>query len=430
MITEYFLLIMILSLPLQFALNIGDGFDLVTTRVLVPLLFLFWLARGLARKKIEIPDKVEPWLVAVFLFLSALSLFLGRDASAGFRKLVYFLSIFPIFFVAADVFQGKRWKEYGAQAVAAGGLLAAVVALFQFALPFFLGIGKVVKIWENMAPVFLGQSFGKLVAGNSSWLVNVRGETIMRAFGFFPDPHNFAFFINLSFFTALGCFFVAKEKSQKIFLAISAALALLASILSFSRGGYLGLIAGGFFFAAVYLKRANLLGKAMLAVFIFIVGITVFNSQTVVKRLASSFNLREGSNAERIENWNQAMDMVRDYPLSGVGLGNYARTIDPESGTRSSIYAHNLFLDIAAETGILNAIVFFGLLLFSVWRGVKSGNMLGLGIAAGLAGFLIHSVFDTALYSPQALALLLVVIALGLSPLNLKTKIENGKTTA
>src|SRR4030065_2037487 len=98
---NYLFLILILLLPLQFALNISENFDLATTRVLVPVLFLLWIVKSLARKKLWIPNKMEMWLVATFLFLSAFSLYLGRDASAGLRKMLYLLTIFPIFFVAA-----------------------------------------------------------------------------------------------------------------------------------------------------------------------------------------------------------------------------------------------------------------------------------------------------------------------------------------
>ena len=108
---KYFLIILILFLPLQFALNVGENIDLVTTRILVPVLFFAWLVKSLARKKLWIPNKAEMWLIMAFLFLSLASLFLGRDAGEGIRKFVYFLTIFPVFFVAADVFEQEKWRE-------------------------------------------------------------------------------------------------------------------------------------------------------------------------------------------------------------------------------------------------------------------------------------------------------------------------------
>lgn len=423
---NYLFLFIILLLPLQFALNVSENIDLVTTRILIPILFLAWLLKSLARKKLWIPSKAEMWLVVSFLFLSALSLFLGRDASAGFRKLLYFFTIIPVFFVAAEMLREKIWQRSAIVAIIFSGAIAAAVGLFQFLSSFFMGVDKSVKIWESLAPQILGNSFGKIVAANSSWLVNVGGETRLRAFGFFPDPHNFAFFVNLCLFAGLGYLFSRGKITSKIWIGTAAALMILAIGLSFSRGAYLGFLAGGLFFASVFLKRSGVLGKAIVAAAAIFVLIFIFNSNIITQRLISSFNLKEGSNAERYKNWVQAADMIRDYPLGGVGLGNYARTVDPTAPNRSSIYAHNLFLDIAAETGILNAIIFLCLILFSVWRCVKNNNMISLGLVAGLVAFLVHSIFDTALYSPQVLTMFLIVVALGLNG-NEKLKNQNEK---
>jgi O-antigen ligase len=394
----------------------------------VPVLFLAWLVKSLARKKLWIPNKAEMWLVITFLFLVSLSLYLGRDASAGFRKLLYFLTIIPVFFVAADIFQAQKWRKSALAVVILSGTIAAIVGIFQFFFSFLIGVEKSVKIWESLVPQILGNSFGKIVAANSSWLVNIGGETRLRAFGFFPDPHNFAFFVNLCLFAGLGYLFFQRETVPKIWIGVAVALMILAVGLSFSRGAYLGLLAGGLFFASVFLKRSGVLGKAFVAAATIFVLIFIFNSNVITRRLASSFNLKEGSNAERYKNWVQAADIIRDYPLGGVGLGNYARTVDPTAENRSSIYAHNLFLDIAAETGILNAIVFLCLFLFSVWRCIRNNSMLDLGLAAGLVAFFVHSVFDTALYCPQVLTMFLIIIALGLNS-NLKTQSAKFKTT-
>jgi len=416
------LIILIISLPFQFALNIGENIDLVTTRVLVPAVFLLWLTKSLARKELRIPNMAETWLIMSFLFIASLSLALGRDAGAGARKLLYLFTIFPVFFIASDAVREEKWRKRAIAAVVLSGALTVAVALIQFSLPFFLGIGRSVKAWENLTPFFLGNSFGELVAANSSWLVNIAGETKMRAFGFFPDPHMFSFFANLSFFTGLGYFFYKK----KIWVGAGLLLTLIAIIFSFSRGAYLGLLAGIFFFVIIILKRSKISKKAIAGIGTILILIAVFNSGAISQRLASSFNLKEGSNVERYKNWTEAVDIIRDYPLGGVGLGNYARAVDPSSADRSSIYAHNLFLDIAAETGILSAAVFLFLIIFSIWRNIKNNNIISLGLASGLVAFFIHSMFDTALWSPQVMVVFLTIVAIGLN-VSSKCKVQNSK---
>ncbi|MDI6778044.1 MAG: O-antigen ligase family protein [Patescibacteria group bacterium] len=418
---RWLLIVIILLLPLQFALNIGENVDLVTTRILIPVVFSLWLVQGMAKKKIWIANRAETWLLLALLFLAAISIFVGLDFSKGIRKTLYLFSIFPVYFVAADLARDSKFRIYAMRAIWASGTLAAVVGLGQFALPFLIGLGPVLKIWRNITPFFLGNSFGKLVAENPSWLVNVSGETWMRAFGFFPDPHMFSFFVSLCFFIGLGYFAWEQNTKWKIIAGTGEALMFFSIIFSFSRGAYLGVIVGGLFFLAVLLIRLENIGKVAIAGAILIFLAAVFFQGTIQSRFASALNFKEGSNAERIKNWRQAAEVTRDYPLSGIGLGNYSAYIDPTSGERSSIYAHNTFLDIAAETGILNGFVFLALILVSFRRNIASKNVLDLGIASGLVYFLIHGIFDTPIWSPQILVIFLVMLALSL-PLSSGTK--------
>jgi O-antigen ligase len=414
---EYLFLGLILILPLQFALNLGDNADLAITRILIPVIFLLWLGRGLAKKKVWISNRAEAWLVAAFLFFLILSVLLGEDSGRGLRKLVYFLSILPLFWVAADIFREEKFKIKVLKITIISGTLAAILGIVQFALQFIIGLDTELKYARSLSPFFLGHSLGKLVSSNPSWLVNISGKTLMRAFGFFPDPHAFSFFVSMCFFIALGYAFYGKGGRFRIFVGIGSAMALLAVLLSFSRGAYLGMIAGVAFFAAAIMYRVGWLGKSLTVAGLVAVALFLFNPKAVSQRFFSSFDLREGSNAERMKNWKKAADIISDHPLTGVGLGNYAAEIEPTIGERSSIYAHNIFLDIAAETGILNGLIFLLLIFISIFRGARGGSAVGLGLSASLIYFLVHGFFDTPIYSPQVLTILLIILALGIDKL-------------
>jgi putative inorganic carbon (HCO3(-)) transporter len=424
---KYLFLVTIFLLPFQFALNLGDNIDLVTTRVLVPIVFLLWLLEGLARRNIWIVNRAESWLILSFLFLSLFSLWGGLDPEKGVRKTLYLFSIFPIFLVAADLAREEKFRKRIFRAIWVSGTLAAILALGQFILPFVWGLDKTLKIWKNLVEFFLGSFFGKLVVENPSWLVNVSGETWMRAFGFFPDPHTFSFFASLCFFIGLGYFAWERNWKWKILAGVAAILTFLAIIFSFSRGAYFGVLAGSLFFLAIFLIRLGNAGKMAIIGVVLIFLAAVFFQGTIQSRLASAFNFKEGSNAERIKNWRQAVKIIKNYPLTGIGLGNYASYINPALGERSSVYAHNLFLDIAAETGILNGIIFLVLILVAIWRNISTKNILGLGIASSLVYFLVHGTFDTPLWSPQVMVIFFVVLALGLSENNAKLKYQNEK---
>lgn len=426
---EHYLFFLVLLLPLQFALNVGENIDLTIIRILVPVLFLLWLIRGMARKKIRIPFRAETFLLLVFLGLSLFSLAAGLSWEKGVRKAVYLFSILPIYFVAADLARDFRLKAFFLRAVWASGTLAAVVGLAQFIFPFLVGLDPALKAWKNMAPFFLGNSFGRLVLENPSWLVNVSGDTWMRAFGFFPDPHVFSFFTSLCFFAGLGYFASGQKTSWKIFIGAGEILMFISIIFSFSRGAYLGVIGGGVFFLAVLLFRLANWKKIAAGGAILCVLALVFFQGVFLSRLSSALNFAEGSNAERIKNWKQAAEIIREFPFLGVGLGNYSSRVDPLSGERSSIYAHSLLLDIAAETGILNGIIFLALVLASIWRNLRNKGMVSLGLASGLVYFLVHGIFDTPIWSPQVAVILLVMLALGTCANNSKISAKGGSAS-
>jgi O-antigen ligase len=115
--------------------------------------------------------------------------------------------------------------------------------------------------------------------------------------------------------------------------------------------------------------------------------------------------------------WSAATHLIQEYPLLGVGLGNYAAAIKPTASYRDPIYAHNLFLDIAAETGILNALIFLALLIIS-WRRIvcqsqtlPQKNLLWWA-SLSLIIFGTHALVETPLYSVHILPLLIVLLAL------------------
>lgn len=139
----------------------------------------------------------------------------------------------------------------------------------------------------------------------------------------------------------------------------------------------------------------------------------------------SSFDTQEGSNKARISNWQQALEVIKNHPL-GVGIGMYSLEIDPSAEYREPIYAHNLYLDIAAEFGIPAVIIFVMLLFFAgknFWQATRKQPFFAAGVAS-IAIFSVHSLVENPLYSVHVLPLILIIIALS-TTLNQHEKIIN-----
>ncbi|PIP26411.1 MAG: hypothetical protein CO140_02185 [Candidatus Moranbacteria bacterium CG_4_9_14_3_um_filter_40_7] len=409
-------------LPFQIALNPGEGFDLASVRVIIIILFFLWAARGLKEKKLIFSYNKQTLLVISFLFLSLFSTFFASNSEWSARKILFFFSVFPLYFVAANVLDSQDKIIKIIKYLVLGGSLAAFLGIIQFFAQFIFGLKAVYGFWADylVAP-FLGKTFSQAVLQNPSWLVNISGVTYFRATATFPDPHMFSFFLGLLLPLALALLIVSPKK---IWPSLALSVLLLADILTFSRGGYLGLGAALVIAPVIFWKKISrdykkiILGTAVFLL-IFLAIPNPFSS-----RFFSIFNLKEGSNSGRIETWKQAVKVIGEHPVWGVGIGNYPLEIKPTASYREPIYAHNTYLDIAADSGIANALIWTGISIIAIVSFFKRSkeHLLFWGAGLSLIIFSVHSLVETAIFSPVVLALFLIILSFNNCPPSLNEK--------
>lgn len=425
---ESALLLLIFYLPFQIALNLAAGFDVASGRVLILFFVVVWFFRSLKNKKLEIDFSLETFLVILFLFFSTFSILQAFDTERALRKILVFYSAFPLFFVLTSFAGDKKFAVKIAKILVSAGCVLAVFGILQFLAQFVFGINPLFDFFAKIiAPVFYGNTFAAEVVANPSWLVNVGGETLLRAFAIFSDPHIFSFYLGLIIPIAFSLLFLAQDnfeknitKSKKMFFVAFAAL-VLAELFTFSRGGYAGMAASFFILLILFRKYFTSKQKKIFAA-IAVCGVIFFTfiSSSVLTRFLSSFNLEEGSNVERIKNWQQGFNMFSDNCLWGVGIGNYSLFLDPTVAYRTPIYAHNLYLDLGAELGIfaliswllLIVITIYELYMASKYTSDKLLACLALGLIGSLVWYSAHSFFDTSLYAPNILAMFVVILSL------------------
>ena len=257
-----------------------------------------------------------------------------------------------------------------------------------------------------------------------------------RAFGTFGQPNPFGGFMGIALpivFTVLLCqleralagVWRGAGFDRRIILllaasAIAFALILAALFASWSRGAWLGLGAS-MGVMLVFWPRRLLKGLSIALVAIFIVGAAWFAGllpSSVVNRLTTAatdlftvsdvrgvhFHSANYAVIERLAHWQAAGNMADHNPLLGVGFGNYAhayeryRLINWEDPLG---HAHNLYLNILAETGLvgLTAYITFWLVIFRLtWAARQHPDKLSRAVAIGLLGcwtyISVHSLFD------------------------------------
>ena len=141
-----------------------------------------------------------------------------------------------------------------------------------------------------------------------------------------------------------------KKVKWKLLGLISTLLGVGGIIVTYSRGGWLSLLAAIFIVALLRSKKVVLIFMIILLI------IPLFMPDAVMNRFKSITDLNESSNRGRILIWKAGINMVKDHPILGVGWHNVKHIYkDYKLHSHDTIYVqlHNVYLHILAELELL-----------------------------------------------------------------------------
>src|SRR5205807_5180639 len=105
----------------------------------------------------------------------------------------------------------------------------------------------------------------------------------------------------------------------------------------------------------------------------------------------------------RADVWAAALGMLADHPLCGVGVADFVNYYPQYSGQPYGLnHAHDLFLNVAAERGLLG-VATFAAVLIGLFRSMassfrralgRSDKVLAAGLIASFVGYLAHSLLE------------------------------------
>jgi putative inorganic carbon (HCO3(-)) transporter len=188
-------------------------------------------------------------------------------------------------------------------------------------------------------------------------------------------------------------------------VVLTTILALLAvNVLSQSRTAWIALTVTMTGLAAVQWKRirTTVLGVG-LAVAVVIVclgpGRVVGVLGSAVPSIVGNDPTRtEMTGKVRLEVWSTATQVLRDFPITGVGLGSFRQTgpmLYPLLLVPADVdiaHAHNIFLQTALDVGIPGLVAYLALLYIAIglcWRAWSEGDATSGALALGLGGNLV-----------------------------------------
>jgi O-antigen ligase len=284
----------------------------------------------------------------------------------------------------------------------------------------------IIAVTFLIALVGIGQNY----IGKALWQ---RGS-----FGPFVNRNHFAGFLEMGAGLALALTISRTVNREK--LAIYACIVLVLCgglVISGSRGGIVSLAAGMIFLLLIAWpgasdreRRGRLLARAGIAA--ALLAVTLSGAMLLVgsDRLVENFGQlsaeapqqEPGAHFNRSNIWRATAQMIKDHPVIGVGLGAYSLAYtryDPSSGSGRVEQAHNDYLHIAAEAGIIGSLLalWFIVLLFA--RGFAAAQTrdrrrraIVVGALASCFAIAVHSVVDFNLQVTANAQLFLALAAL------------------
>ena len=222
--------------------------------------------------------------------------------------------------------------------------------------------------------------------------------------------------------------------------------ALLASLCwTYSRSSWVGYLVT--LFVMVLLDpRKILFAGALVVIFVFVFlpalnnvrhlylinddkgqGVQTENSSNDIK------SILEHGGSGRLSFWEKAITIFRSSPVYGTGFNTYSRIIMRNPDQRTWWYAHNCYLQLAAETGILGLACFLWLAFILLGQGLKYCNQIKelwplsflQGTVSGLFGFLVQSSLDNTFYTVQLGALMWLIFGLTVALIQLHPSLQN-----
>ena len=253
-----------------------------------------------------------------------------------------------------------------------------------------------------------------------------------RVYSTFENPNNYAELIVmlLPFTAALA--FITKNKWLKLGLFASMALPLVAIGLTLSRSGWLALAGAIVVFILVY--------KPVLIVPMIALGCMAIPvlPDTIKRRASTIGSMSDSSNKYRIYIWEGSMKIIRDYGVTGIGLGpdNFG-LIYPSYANLSAInarHAHMLYMQAIIEMGILGFISVMWTVLGTMkesWAALKKKwsqpihKFTGYALISAMCGMGAMAFVEYIWYYPRVLFVFFTVLGMGFATVNLVKKEEH-----
>ena len=354
------------------------------------LLWLLWSLRTPAG-----PIRpISAWLL-VMLAVAVLATGFSPVPLAAFKGLLKLVSYLGVYALMRQLLEAAPpWWDRIVAALLAGELASSVIAIRQL----YGDTGELAR-WADPNSV---------------------ADGTIRVYGPLENPNLLAGYLIPILPIAVVALLRWRSWPQRLFAAAALVLGAASLFLSYSRGGWLGMVAAlGSLVLLLVLRQTRswpplwrrLFPVLLIAAGVALLVVAVTQIEPLRIRVMSLVAGRQdSSNNFRINVWLAAIEMIQDRPWLGIGPGNSAfNLIYPlyQQPKFNALSAYSVPLELLVEGGVPGLLAGLGLLLASVrsgltqLKGESAWALPALAAVAAIAGLCMQGATDTIFFRPE-----------------------------
>jgi|GEM_PF-3107618 len=388
-----------MELALYF-LMVGISISNVLPSVGVGAVLLIWVfKKAVLRETLSVPRFLIVWAGVLWLAFAA-SLFHSEYLAQSFHAL--FLKYGKYLLLMLAIADGVKEKRVAIRMAVVLCLTATFICWDGF-YQFFSG-----------RDLLLFREAGRLDVYRSGQEFH-----FFRITGTFPASNTFASCLVPALMLGLALSFFYKFKNRKFAWEMWLCLGsmVMGLLLTFSRGGLVACL-GGILILAILFKKKILWIIPIVFLVAFIFGKNLYGNR------AAHEGAIDPTVETRLLMLKDATRMFQSHLWTGIGLNTYYKTHEKSHSLAiPPSYAHNSYIQMIAEVGIVGFMSFMALMIYWFGRGMRSFRklrdpelkfLLG-GVLAGVFGLCTASFFDNVLFELLPVTFFWVLMGYGMA---------------
>jgi O-antigen ligase/Tfp pilus assembly protein PilF len=387
-------------------------------------IFIYYIFTIIKKGKFSYTNNSIHLPILIFILLASLSILLNNTYSVSLKDFIYFLSYFLIYFFIINNIKTKETFNFCLVVFFIAASLISLYLLIQY-----YGLDPFLSDTKRLTSTL----------GNRNYVSG---------------------YLALIFPIVFSLFLIESKKRNKIFFEIVLLIIYTGIIVCHTRAIWAALIFSLLLFGYLlsHFKINKILKdnkKWLIILFSIFILITLIystdnplnrSSITAAERAVSAFDMQGSSLRTRLLIWNSTIDMIKDRPLFGSGLGTfplYYLEYQADFLQRNPSYlnfsgkageAHNEYLQLWAEMGIIGLLSFLLIIIIFYRTNLDSikkikrieGKIIIIGLISGVTVTLVHSIFSFPFHIPAVGAAFWFIIGITIASEKIFVKKEKG----